>query len=136
MRETSFHTELSIVLNFFLILIQSEFTEKMLKKYLSYLLSHLSFSIRNSRSPKIYQIFFLKLKIFFPSLQKVNFKCKNAVPLVSEAKNNFIYDNVQGFLIFFKRVKMGTKKAWSISEEKGLLSIQVFFYLAKNVNEA
>ena len=83
-----------------------EFTEKNAKKYLSYLLSHLSFSIRNSRSPKIYQIFFLKLKIFFPSLQKVNFKCKNAVSLVSEAKNNFIYDNVQGFLIFFKRVKI------------------------------
>ena len=103
-------------------------------------LSVVTFVISNQKSSekKISDfLFFLGISFF---LAKVNFKCKNAVSSRRRAeKSNFIYDNVQGFWTL-KKKKWATK-TWSISKEKGLLSIRVFLSsgeakIDKNVNVA
>ena len=110
MRETSFHTENSM----------KEKNSCLIFCHICHFQSKIMiFQVFS----KVYFFFFFAKGQF--QVQKCSF--------VREAKNSFIYDNVQGFLNLKK--KMGTTKTWSISKEKGLLSIQVFLS-GKNVNEA
>ena len=107
MRETSFHTE--------------KLYER--KKFLSYLLSHLSFSIKNH---DFSGFIFLKFTFFF-CFAKGQFQVQKC-SFVREAKNSFIYDNVQGFLNFFK--KWEQQKHGQFLKKKVCCQYK-FFYLAK-----